>query len=64
MSVVCRSQCEERSMAIHLILISLAEEEVQLTVDPQEHDALRENENAVLEQIPELGRSSTSFAAS
>ena len=51
-------------MAIHLILISLAEEEVQLTVDPQEHDALRENENAVLEQIPELGRSSTSFAAS
>ena len=36
-----------------------AGEEAQLTVDLQEYDGLREFENAVLEQLPELGTSST-----
>ena len=40
-------------MVIHLILTTLAGEEVQLTIDLQEYDALQEFENAVLEQLPE-----------
>ena len=45
-------------MVIHLILTTLAEEEAQLIIDLQEYDGLREFENAVLEQLPELGTSS------
>ena len=47
---------EERSMVIHLISTTLAGEKAHLTVDRQEHDKF---ENAVLEQIPEIGTSST-----
>ena len=59
MSVSTSQWSEERSMVIHLILTTLAGEEAQLIVDLQEYDGLREFENAVLEQIPELGTSST-----
>ena len=50
---------EERSMVIHLILTTLAGEEAQLTIELQEYDCLQGFENAVLEQLPELGTSST-----
>ena len=40
-------------------MTTLAGEETQLTVDLQEHNDLQEFENAVLEQLPELGTSST-----
>ena len=46
-------------MVIHLILTTLAGEEAQLIIDLQEYDGLQEFENAVLEQLPELGTSST-----
>ena len=50
MSVSTSLWSEERSMVIHLILTTLAGEEAQL---------IQEFENAVLEQLPELGTSST-----
>ena len=49
---------EERSLVIHLILITLAGEEMQLTVELQEFDRLNEFENAVLQQLPYVGESS------
>ena len=54
MSVSTSQWSEERSMVIHLILTTLAGEEAQLIID-----GLQEFENAVLEQLPELGTSST-----
>ena len=59
MSVSTSQWSEERSMVIHLILTTLAGEEAQLTIELQEYDRLQEFENAVLEQLPELGTSST-----
>ena len=59
MSVSTSQWSEERSMVVHLILSTLAGEEAQLTIDLQEYDGLREFENAVLEQLPEQGTSST-----
>ena len=50
---------DERSMIIHLILTTLAGEETQLTIELQEFDRLQEFESAVLEQLPEIGESST-----
>ena len=46
-------------MVLHLILTTLSGEEVQLTVELQEFDRLQEFESAVLEQLPEIGDSST-----
>ena len=50
---------DERSMILHLILTTLAGEETQLTIELQEFDRLQEFESAVLEQLPEIGESST-----
>ena len=50
---------EERSLVLHLILTTFAGEEIQLTIDLQEFDRLNEFENAVLEQLPCIGESST-----
>ena len=47
-------------MVIHLILTTLSGEEAQLTIELQEFDRLQEFESAVLEQLPEIGDSSTS----
>ena len=46
-------------MVLHLILTTLAGEEAQLTIELQEYDRLQEFENAVLEQLPKIGESST-----
>ena len=46
-------------MVIYLILTTLAGEEAQLTIELQEFDRLQEFENAVLEQLPMIGESST-----
>ena len=58
-SVSTSQWSEERSMTIYLMLATLAGEETQLTVELQELDRLQEFENAVLEQLPEIGESST-----
>ena len=46
-------------MIVHLILTTLAGEEKQLTIELQEYDRFNEFENAVLEQLPNIGESST-----
>ena len=57
---LCSSQGgEERSLVLHLSLTTFAGEEIQLTIELQEFDRLNEFENAVLEQLPYLGESST-----
>ena len=53
------SQCsslvsEERSLVLHLILITFAGEEIQLSMELQEFDRLNEFENAVLENLPRI----------
>ena len=58
-SVSSSQWSDERSMIIHLILTTLAGEEAQLTIELQEFDRLQEFESAVLEQLPEIGESST-----
>ena len=50
---------DERSMVLHLILTTLAGEDTQLTIELQEFDRLQEFESAVLEQLPQIGESST-----
>ena len=50
---------DERSMVLHLILTTLAGEETQLTIELQEFDRLQKFESAVLEQLPQIGESST-----
>ena len=40
-------------------IYTLAGEETQLTIELQEFDRLHEFENAVLEQLPKIGESST-----
>ena len=59
MSLCSSPGSEERSLVLHLILITLAGEEIQLTVELQEFDRLNEFENAVLQQLPYIGESST-----
>ena len=58
-SVTSSQWSDERSMVLHLILTTLAGEETQLTIELQEFDRLHEFENAVLEQLPKIGESST-----
>ena len=50
---------EERSLALHLILITFAGDEIQLSIELQEFDRLNEFENAVLENLPYIGERST-----
>ena len=50
---------DERSLILHLILVTLAGEEIQLTLELQEYDRLHEFEEAVIAQLPKLGGSST-----
>ena len=59
MSLCSSRGSEERSLVIHLILITLAGEEMQLAVELQEFDRFNEFENAVLQQLPYIGESST-----
>ena len=49
---------EERSLVLHLILITFAGDEIQLSIDPHEFDRLNEFENAVLENLPHIGEHS------
>ena len=49
----------ERSVVFHLILVTLAGEEIQLPIELQEFDRLSEFENAVLESLPLIGKHST-----
>ena len=48
---------DERSMVLHLILTTLAGEEIQLTIELQEFDRLHEFESAVLEQLSKMRES-------
>ena len=59
MSVTSSQWSDERSMVLHLILTTLAGEETQLTIELQEYGRFYEFENAVLEQLPNIGESST-----
>ena len=59
MSLCSSLVSEERSLVLQLILITFAGEEIQLTIELQEFDRLNEFENAVLEQLPYIGESST-----
>ena len=57
---LCNSQgSKERSLVLHLKLTTFAGEEIQLAIDLQEYDRLNEFEDAVLNQLPCLGDSST-----
>ena len=47
------------SIVFHLILVTLAGEEIQIPIELQELDRLSEFENAALESLPLIGRSST-----
>ena len=49
----------ERSIVFHLILVTLAGEEIQMAIELQEFDRLSESENAVLESLPFIGKCST-----
>ena len=49
----------ERSFVFHLILVTLARDEIQLTIELQEFDRFNEFENAVLENLPLIGMRST-----
>ena len=42
-----------------ILILTTLEEETQLTVELQEFDRLQEFESAVLEQLPEIGESSS-----
>ena len=49
----------ERSVVFHLILVTLAGDEIQLPIELQEFDRLGEFENAVIESLPLIGKHST-----
>ena len=49
----------ERSLVLHLVLTTLAGEELQMVIDLQEFDRLDEFETAVLENLPFIGGHST-----
>ena len=50
---------KERTLVLHLVLTTLAGEEIQEVIDPQEFDRLDEFETAVLEKLPFVGGHST-----
>ena len=50
---------EERSIVLHLILVTSAGDEIQLSIELHEFDRLNEFENAVLENLPHIGTRST-----
>ena len=50
---------EERSIVLHLVLVTFAGDEIQLSIELQEFDRLNEFENAVLENLPHIGECST-----
>ena len=50
---------EERSIVLHLILVTFAGDEIQLSTELHEFDRLKEFENAVLENLPRIGTRST-----
>ena len=58
-SVSTSQWSEERALTMHLVLTTLAGDEAQLTIEIQEFDQLHEFENAVMEQLPVIGASST-----
>ena len=58
-SVSTSQWSEERALTVHLVLTTLAGDEAQLTIEIQEFDRLQEFENAVVEQLPVTGESST-----
>ena len=49
----------ERSVVFHLILVTLAGDEIQLPIELQEFDRLSEFENALIESLPLIGKRST-----
>ena len=49
----------ERSVVFHLVLVTLAGDEIQLPIELQEFDRFNEFENAVLENLPQIGKHST-----
>ena len=49
----------ERSVVFHLILFTLAGDEIQLPIELQEFDRLGDFENVVLEYLPLIGKRST-----
>ena len=49
----------EQSVVFHLILVTLAGDEIQLPIELQEFDRLSEFENAVIESLPLIGKHST-----
>lgn len=58
------SQCstpasEERAIVFHLVLVTLAGNEIQLAIDLREFDRLGEFENVVIENLPLMGEHST-----
>ena len=50
---------EERSIVLHLALITFAGDEIQLSIELQEFDRLNEFQNAVLENLLHIGECST-----
>ena len=52
-------QAPERSVVFHLVLVTLAGDEIQLPIELQEFDRFNEFENAVLENLPQIGKHST-----
>ena len=58
-SVTSSQWSEERAMTFHLILITLAGEEIQLALEINEFTRLDEFEDEVIQQLPNLGQSST-----
>ena len=58
-SVSTSQWSEERALTMHLVLTTLAGDEAQLTIEIQEFDRLQEFEDAVMEQLPVIGESST-----
>ena len=50
---------EERSIVLHLVLVTFAGDEIQLSMELHEFDRLNEFENAVPENLPCIGACST-----
>ena len=51
----CTPASAERSIVLHLILVTLAGDEIQLPIELQEFDRFNDFENAVLENLPLIG---------
>ena len=50
---------EERSIVLHLVLVTFAGDEIQLSIELHEFDRLNEFQNAVVENLPCIGERST-----